>query len=148
MSEVLTKLDVKALTGKSGLVVFFFPKAQSSVCTIEVHEFNQELSKFEELGYNVVGVSVSSVEDNTAFTKAQGLNYPLISDLDHSITKQFDDIDNDPKTAAMLGMKEWAARNTFILDPTGKVITKVKEELTAVTCAKDALDAIVKLGNK
>jgi len=118
-SKVLTELPVAQLTGTKGLVVFFYPKAGSTGCSLQVAGFNRKLDEFKKLGYNVVGISVDPVKANEEFINEFHLNFDLISDLDHKLVDEFKvwgvrDPDNNPH--------EGIIRSSFVLDPTGKVI--------------------------
>ena len=106
-------------------VLFFYPKAMTSGCSIEVQNFQNELSTFKKLGYNVVGASKDSVEKNTKFLNKYKLKYELGSDLTDACEKLGIWIEK-----SMYGKKYFGiSRSTFILDNNGKILhswSKVK----------------------
>jgi len=116
-------------------VLFFYPKAMTSGCSIEVQNFQNELSTFKKLGYNVVGASKDSVEKNTKFLNKYKLKYELGSDLTDACEKLGIWIEK-----SMYGKKYFGiSRSTFILDNNGKILhnwSKVK--------VKNHVDEVIK----
>jgi len=68
------------LVGKRGLVVYFYPKDNTSGCTTEAMEFTAVLTTFRRRGFNVVGVSKDSVRSHGNFVDKYKLRVPLLSD--------------------------------------------------------------------
>lgn len=62
------------------VILFSFPAAMSASCTIEVRNFQNELSKLEANGYAVLGISPDSVEKLQEFCELEGLTFPIFSD--------------------------------------------------------------------
>jgi len=106
-------------------VLFFYPKAMTGGCSIEVQDFQKKLPTFKKLGYNVVGASKDSVEKNTKFLDKYKLKYELGSDLTDACEKLGIWIEK-----SMYGKKYFGiSRSTFILDKNGKILhswSKVK----------------------
>ena len=106
-------------------VLFFYPKAMTGGCSIEVQDFQKKLPTFKKLGYNVVGASKDSVEKNTKFLDKYKLKYELGSDLTDACEKLGIWIEK-----SMYGKKFFGiSRSTFILDNNGKILhswSKVK----------------------
>jgi len=106
-------------------VLFFYPKAMTGGCSIEVQDFQKKLPIFKKLGYNVVGASKDSVEKNTKFLDKYKLKYELGSDLTDACEKLGIWIEK-----SMYGKKYFGiSRSTFILDNNGKILhswSKVK----------------------
>ena len=106
-------------------VLFFYPKAMTGGCSIEVQDFQKKLPTFKKLGYNVVGASKDSVEKNTKFLDKYKLKYELGSDLTNACEKLGIWIEK-----SMYGKKYFGiSRSTFILDNNGKILhswSKVK----------------------
>jgi len=117
-------VNVASFKGKSGVVVFFYPKADTPGCTKESCNFRDEIKTFQAKGYAVFGASRDSVEAQAAFKKKYDLNYPLLSDP-------------ESKLATALGFKP-GARNTAIIGKDGK-IEKVVLQVAAPTHATDLL---------
>ena len=96
------------------VVLYFYPKDQTAGCTREAHNFQVDQPKFAERNAVVLGVSLDSVESHKKFCVKEGLNFKLLSDAGHSVTKAYGSLTN-------LGVVQIAARNTFIINPEGKV---------------------------
>ena len=116
-------------------VLFFYPKAMTGGCSIEVQDFQKKLPTFKKLGYNVVGASKDSVEKNTKFLDKYKLKYELGSDLTDACEKLGIWIEK-----SMYGKKYFGiSRSTFILDNNGKILhswSKVK--------VKNHVDEVIK----
>jgi peroxiredoxin Q/BCP len=116
-------------------VLFFYPKAMTGGCSIEVQDFQKKLLTFKKLGYNVVGASKDSVEKNTKFLDKYKLKYELGSDLTDACEKLGIWIEK-----SMYGNKYFGiSRSTFILDNNGKILqswSKVK--------VKNHVDEVIK----
>ena len=106
-------------------VLFFYPKAMTGGCSIEVQDFQKKLPTFKKLGYNVVGASKDSVEKNTKFLDKYKLKYELGSDLTDACEKLGIWIEKSMYGKIYFGI----SRSTFILDNNGKILhswSKVK----------------------
>ena len=68
-------------------VLFFYPKAMTGGCSIEVQDFQKKLPIFKKLGFDIVGASKDSVEKNTKFSDKYKLKYQLGSDLTDACEK-------------------------------------------------------------
>lgn len=75
--------------GRSTIVLFFYPKDGTSICTKEACAFRDSYEKFSEAGAVVIGVSSDSNESHRQFAKDHKLSFPLISDADGSLRKRF-----------------------------------------------------------
>ena len=99
------------------VVLYFYPKDMTQGCTIEAHNFQRDLSKFEAANAVIVGVSVDTPDSHKQFCTKEGLTFRLLSDSDKKVTPMYGSMGN------YMGMTI-AKRNTFLIDPSGK-ITKV-----------------------
>ncbi|RAN70857.1 thioredoxin-dependent thiol peroxidase [Bacillus sp. SRB_336] len=66
------------------VVVYFYPKAATPGCTTEACDFRDSLSALNGAGIDVVGISTDPQQDLAKFAEDFGLNFPLLSDLDHA----------------------------------------------------------------
>src|SRR5271154_5984381 len=98
----------------SWVVLYFYPKDQTPGCTREAHNFQVDQAKFLQRNAVVLGVSLDSVESHKKFCAKEGLNFKLLADTGHSVTKSYGSLTN-------LGVVQIASRNTFIINPDGKV---------------------------
>jgi peroxiredoxin Q/BCP len=98
------------------LVIYFYPKDMTSGCTRESQDFRDLYSAFRKAGVDVVGVSRDSVKSHDKFTEKEKLPFPLLSDEDEKLCKQFDVIHEK----SLYGRKYLGIeRSTFLLDGTG-----------------------------
>ena len=99
------------------VVLFFFPKAGSPVCTREACSFRDALPSFDELGATVVGISPSDSADRLEqFAEDNALDYPLIADEDGRIAEDYD-------IAGLFGMVD--KRVTYVVDADGRIADAV-----------------------
>jgi peroxiredoxin Q/BCP len=97
------------------VVLYFYPKDMTSGCTIEAHNFQQDMEKYQKLNAVVVGVSVDSTGSHKEFCAKEGLSFKLLSDQDKKVVAQYGSM------ADYMGVKI-AKRNTFLIDPHGKIV--------------------------
>ncbi len=100
------------------LVLFFYPKAMTPGCTIEAADFRDSYDEFLAGGYEIVGISPDPPEDNARFRQEHGLQFPLLSDEDHSLADQL----GAWGKKKLYGKEvEGIIRSTFVMDPDGNV---------------------------
>ncbi|MEJ2506872.1 MAG: redoxin domain-containing protein [Ignavibacteriaceae bacterium] len=80
--ELYNNLDQKVL-------LVFYPKDNSPVCTKQLNNYNQNMSEFNELGIRVVGVNVENTKSHSAFCENLELNFILLSDVDKVVSKLY-----------------------------------------------------------
>ena len=98
------------------LVIYFYPKDMTSGCTRESQDFRDLYSTFRKAGVDIVGISRDSVKSHDKFTEKEKLPFPLLSDEDERLCKQFDVIHEK----SLYGRKYLGVeRSTFLLDGTG-----------------------------
>ncbi len=126
-------VDLKSFHGK-WVVLYFYPKDMTSGCTIEAHNFQQDLTKYEQHNAVIVGVSVDGTDSHQQFCTKESLTFRLLSDTDKKVVDQY----------GSLGQNGMATRNTFLIDPNGKIAqvwtrvnpTKHSEEVLAALAEK------------
>ena len=109
-----TQIALDQFRGK-WVVLYFYPKDNTPGCTIEAHNFQRDLPKYEQDNAVIVGVSVDSTDSHKSFCAKQGLTFKLLADPDKKVVEQYGSL------RSMMGMKI-AARNTFLIDPAGKIV--------------------------
>lgn len=110
-------VSLSELKGKK-VILYFYPKDDTSGCTTEACEFRDTLPRFEEDGAVVLGVSPDSVESHTKFKEKYDLNFPLLADEDHQVAEAY----GVWKEKSMFGNKYWGVeRSTFLIDEEGKI---------------------------
>lgn len=70
--------------------------------------------KYAERNAVVLGVSLDSVDSHKDFCSKEGLNFKLLADTHHKVTDSYGSLSN-------FGVVKFAARNTFLIDPSGKI---------------------------
>jgi peroxiredoxin Q/BCP len=124
------------------VVLYFYPKDFTTGCTIEAHGFQTDIAKYQAKGVQIVGVSVDSTDSHKDFCAKEGLNFTLLSDENHEVVAKYGSVSG-----------QVAARNTFIIDPSGKIVKEfIKVNPTGhsaeVLAALDELQAsTAKTGN-
>jgi thioredoxin-dependent peroxiredoxin len=113
------------------VVLYFYPKDFTSGCTVEAHNFQRDLAKYEKANAVILGVSVDSVDSHKGFCAKEGLSFKLLADTDAVVTKAYGSL-------STYGDKTYAARNTFLIDPAG-VIRKVYLKADPATHSDDVL---------
>jgi thioredoxin-dependent peroxiredoxin len=109
-----SNISLDSFRGK-WVVLYFYPKDMSTGCTIEVHNFQQDIDKYQKLDAVVVGVSVDSTGSHKEFCAKEGLSFKLLSDEDKKVVAQYGSMGDHN------GVK-MAKRNTFLIDPHGKIV--------------------------
>jgi peroxiredoxin len=107
LSEVLTEGPV---------VVYFYPKSFTSVCTEEAHLFAEAMAEFETLGSSVIGISADTIETQREFSRTACRDkFPVAADPQGDIVKAYD----------VLGWKQgnsiFASRTSYVITPDGKI---------------------------
>jgi peroxiredoxin Q/BCP len=101
------------------VVLYFYPKDQTPGCTIEAHAFQRDQAQYDAKNAVVVGVSVDTVESHKEWCAKDGMNFKMLSDADKKVVTLYGSTWTIPQ-APQLGVV--AQRNTFIIDPTGKIV--------------------------
>lgn len=74
---------------KNKLLLVFYTKNKSSVCTIQLRNYNVNYELFKEAGINIAGVNIDTVENHNNFCSELHLRFPLLSDSDKKVSKYF-----------------------------------------------------------
>ena len=115
--------SLKDLKGKK-VVLYFYPKDNTSGCTMQAVNFQATLDKFEKAGYVVIGVSRDSLKSHTNFRNKQGLKFPLLSDADSEVSKLYGVL----KMKSMYGRKYLGiVRSTFVIDENGILAAEFRD---------------------
>ena len=108
------EISLEDFKGKN-VVILFFPLAFTSVCTTELCAIRDDLSSYNDLNAQVLGISVDSPFTLGKFKEEQNLNFPLLSDFNKEVSAlyraQYDEF--------VLGLKKVAKRSAFVVDANG-----------------------------
>lgn len=100
------------------VILFFYPRADTSGCTVEACGFRDETPQIDARGAVILGISPDEVGDIRKFREKYGLPYRLLADPDHSVAEAYDVW----KEKSMFGKKYWGVeRTTFLIDEEGRV---------------------------
>ena len=106
--------DMLSLANLQGswVVLYFYPRDDSPVCTKQACTFRDDLHKLEKLGAKVVGVSIDDGKSHADFAKKYSLPFPLLSDKDGLVSSSYGALTN-------FGFIKMSKRYTFLIDPNG-----------------------------
>ncbi|MBZ0070877.1 MAG: peroxiredoxin [Thiohalobacteraceae bacterium] len=114
----LRKFSLSSLQGKHHVVLYFYPKDDTSGCTLEALDFTHLADEFERAGCTVVGVSRDDCSSHAAFRDKHGLTMQLLADVDGEVCEQFGVWQEKEKG----GMKKMGIlRSTFVIDKAGTI---------------------------
>ena len=97
------------------LVLYFYPKDRTPGCTTQACEMRDNIFAFRKLGAAVLGVSVDDVASHKEFAEKHSLPFPLLADNTKQMAAAYGVL------VKMLGVFELAQRDTFIIDPDGRI---------------------------
>ena len=112
--------DTLALAGLKGkpVVVYFYPKDDTSGCTAEAKDFSKLAPEFRKAGVEVVGVSPDSVQSHQKFRKKYDLTIKLAADADKAVATAY----GVWVEKSMYGRKYMGVeRSTFLIDAKGRI---------------------------
>jgi peroxiredoxin Q/BCP len=119
------------------VVLYFYPKDMTTGCTIEAHNFQRDLPKFEAENAVILGVSVDTVDSHKQFCTKDGLTFHLLADPEHKVVDEYGSLGH-------FGAWTIANRNTFLIDPQGKIV-KVWTKVDPNVHSEEVLAAIADL---
>jgi peroxiredoxin Q/BCP len=97
------------------VVMYFYPKDNTPGCTTQACEFRDNIFAYRDLGAVILGVSVDDVASHKAFADEHSLPFPILADADKKTAAAYGTL------TKYVGIAELARRDTFIIDPQGKV---------------------------
>ncbi len=131
------KFTLSQFKGKKEVILFFYPLDFTFVCPTELHAFQDKLSEFEKRGVQVIGVSVDSHFSHLAWVNTpkkvggiEGVTYPLVSDLNKTISIDYD---------VLVEGAGIAYRGLFLIDKAGVVRHQVVNDLPLGRSIDEAL---------
>ena len=128
-----SKVSLHDFRGK-WVVLYFYPKDGTSGCTLEAHNFQRDIEKYQQLNAEIVGVSVDTADSHKDFCAKQGLHFKLLADTEKKVSESYD---------SLMMIVHFSNRNTFLIDPNGK-IAKI---WTGVSPAKHSEEVLTALGS-
>ena len=113
-SQEGTSVSLHDFRGK-WVVLYFYPKDFTSGCTIEAHNFQRDLSQYEQKNAVILGVSVQSSNSHKEFCAKEGLSFKLLADTNHEVSVAYGSVTN-------LVVTKLAARHTFLINSQGVIV--------------------------
>ncbi|MCP1715288.1 peroxiredoxin Q/BCP [Methanocalculus alkaliphilus] len=100
------------------VIVYFYPRDNTSACTLEARTFSDEMEAFAALNTPVLGISPDTISSHRKFAEKHSLTVRLLSDPEHQVIERY----GVWVSKKMYG-KEYMGveRSTFIIDPDGKI---------------------------
>jgi len=130
-------VKLSGLRGKR-VVLYFYPKDDTSGCTAEACAFRDNLAKFGKLDAVVLGISRDSLGSHREFIEKYGLNFTLLSDEELKAHHLY----GTWKEKNMYGKKYWGTeRSTFVIDENG-IVKKVFRKVKVDGHEKEVLEAL------
>jgi peroxiredoxin Q/BCP len=99
------------------LVLYFYPRDNTPICTREACRFRDDIGVLGDLGAAVVGVSMDDARSHADFSRKYQLPFPLLSDPDGRTAADYDSLLN-------LGWVKFTRRRTFIIGPDGRIAAR------------------------
>lgn len=123
------------------VVLFFYPRDNTSGCTREAKDFTENIELFNNLNIKVFGISKDSITSHEKFIKKQNLTIPLLSDEAGSVCEDF----GVWKEKSMYGkIYMGIERSTFIIDGSGSV-THEWRKVKVANHVTEVLETVKKL---
>jgi peroxiredoxin Q/BCP len=97
------------------VVMYFYPKDNTPGCTTQACEFRDNIFAYREIGAVILGVSVDDVASHKKFSDDHSLPFPILADSEKKTATAYGTL------TKYLGITELARRDTFIIDPQGRV---------------------------
>ena len=134
------KISLNDFKGKN-IILYFYPKDNTSGCTLEACNFRDDFPKFSNMKVVILGVSPDSVESHKKFAVKYNLSFRLLSDEKKSILKKY----GVWKEKSMYGRKYMGVeRSTFVIDKTSK-IRKIFRKVKVADHNKEVMEVLEEL---
>ncbi len=125
--------------GRKNVVLYFYPRDFTMICSAEACGFRDMYDEISKHGAEVIGVSLDSDESHRRFADKHSIPFPLVSDRDKSITRNYGAIST---IRSLLGL---AKRLTYIIDKNGVIAGVFEGELSAKTHLRGARELLQQL---
>jgi thioredoxin-dependent peroxiredoxin len=134
------EVSLRSLQG-SWVVLYFYPRDNTSGCTMEALDFTARARDFEKLKAKIVGISPDSTVSHGKFMKKLGPGITLLSDINHTIIQSY----GAWQLKKLYGKESFGVvRSTFLIDPAG-IIRQVWEKVKVNGHADEVLKLLKEL---
>jgi len=128
-----SQVSLESFRGK-WVVLYFYPRDMTPGCTIEAHNFQRDLAQYEAKNAVILGVSLDTPDSHKQFCTKEGLTFRLLADPHHTVVDAYGSLGS-------FGATQIANRNTFLIDPQGK-IAKVWTQVNPSVHSTEVLAAL------
>ena len=118
-SQENTPVSLNDYKGK-WVVLYFYPKDQTQGCSLEAHNFQRDLPKYQAANAVVLGVSMDTVDSHKAWCTKDSFTFKMLADPEHKVVDAYGvpvrqvNMNGTPTSIAM--------RDTFLISPEGKIV--------------------------
>ena len=127
------RVTLSEYRGKKKVVLFFFPRAFTPACTLEVRNFRDNHERITAAGAELIGVSVDRADRNCKFAEAEGLQFRLIGDESREISERY---------KVVWPVLRIDRRATFVIDEQGVIAEVIHHEVQVYRHLEDVLERI------
>jgi peroxiredoxin Q/BCP len=127
------RVTLSQFKGQKRVVLFFFPRAFTPACTLEVRNFRDNHERITGLNAELIGVSVDRAEKNCKFAEAEGLQFTLIGD-EHRILSE--------KYGVVWPVLRIDRRATFVITEEGVIDEVIHHEVQVYRHLEDVLERL------
>lgn len=112
-------IRLKDYIGRQNVILFFYPKDETPVCTKQLADAQASLTEFHRMDTAIIGVNQDDIESHRQFALKMGYRFPLVTDSDRMISDRFD-------LELMEEYPDFIERAVFIIDQDGVIQYAVK----------------------
>jgi thioredoxin-dependent peroxiredoxin len=132
-------LSLRAILAEKNLVLYFYPRDFTAVCTREACAFRDTYAELRSGDTEVVGVSVDDAQTHDRFAREHGLDFPLVSDTERRLATMYG------ATSLLRDVLGVSARLTFVIDRSRRIVAIFDSALRASQHVDGARGAIESL---
>ncbi len=129
------RVVLSSFRGQRRVVLFFFPRAFTPACTLEVRNFRDNHQRINSLNAELIGISVDRTEKNCRFAEAENLEFSLIGDESRVISEKY---------GVVWPVLKIDRRATFVIDPEGRIEQVIHHEIQVYRHLEDVLDRLAR----
>ena len=134
------RLRLSDFRGQKNVVLYFYPRDFTPVCTQEVCGFRDAFEELASKDTEVIGVSVDDDASHERFAERYRVPFALVSDPDKSLARSYGAV------SFLRDLLRSTARLTYVIDKQGRIVAVFDSELLASKHVDGAKNAIAKLG--
>ena len=135
------RICLRDLRGKKNVVLYFYPRDFTSICTTESCGFEAMYDELTHADTEIIGVSLDSDISHREFARTHGLRFPLVSDGSKQLTRAYGALST---IRSILGR---AARLTYVIDKEGLIAGVFEGELSAAPHLRGARECVTRLSS-